>query len=416
MKLAQISLTAIMLIGMTSFASDSLENTFVNGKFDGELRFLYASGSKSDVAATNPVNNSNTGSIALEVNYLTAPYYDFELGLGAQTGYDLRFHDKDGSSEDDSRNTVTTSYISGLFLKYSFLKSNIKVGRQTIKLPLLMNSSAFPLKDTFDAVSFVSKELPETLINLVYVNSWNKRYNNDSTGSVVQEDVDYNKPLYSIYIKNSSIENLVIDTQYLTTNEEDNNGDAPILISGGYDEYFIRTDYKLPISFPLSFGMLYGNASFDAKGKKDTSFYGVKLGTNIDEVNLELAYTSVDDDNDFPGTLGHVPDALFYTSMLTNQAIFAGIEAISFQAKYNFGINGLNTIGKIAHFKQSDKGISNSSANVGKSDEVNIDIKYEFSGVLKGFSTRFYAGYGKYDEDVDKDTFTYSRLYINYKF
>ncbi|PLY09803.1 MAG: porin [Arcobacter sp.] len=416
MKFAKVSLMALLAIGTSSFAADSLEDAFKNGKFSGEFRFLYTTGSKSDVAATNPANNSKTGSIAVEMNYLTDSFYGFNLGLGAQSAHDLGFHDRDGSTEDDSRNTVSSSHLNNLYLKYSMLKSNIIVGRQTIKLPILMSSGAFPLEDSFDAVSLNIKEIPNTFVNATYVKKWNKRYGSDSSGSVVQEDTDYKKPLYSLYIRNKSIENLTLDGQYLMTNENSNNGDAPVLISGGYDEYFLRANYKFPIDFPLSLGITYGGADFDATGAKDTSFYGLKLGTKVGDFKLNLAYTSVDDDNSFPGTLGHVPDTILYTNMLTNNGIFAGTEAVSLEAIYDFGIENLYTSAKVAHFDQSNEGMLNSSVDLYKSDEINIDIRYKFSGALKGFSTRLYAGYGDYDENVPKDTFSYARLYINYKF
>ena len=53
--------------------------------------------------------------------------------------------------------------------------------------------------------------------------------------------------------------------------------------------------------------------------------------------------------------------------------------------------------------------------NLDNADEVNIDLKYAFSGALKGFSTRLWAGYGTYDVPGEDD-FTYARFYLSYKF
>ena len=418
MKLIKLSLVAIMTIGTMAYAGDSIGESFKNGKFNGEFRFVYTGGSDSDAAGTFPAGNANVGSIAVEMNYVTDDYNGFKLGLGFQAGHDLEFHDEDGSSEDDARNSVSASHLHNIFLQYSFLKSNLKVGRQTIKLPMLMNSGAFALEDSFDAAVLTINEIPSTTLKLIYIQEWNKRYGSDASASPVQQDVHYSDGLYSLYVKNKSIENLTIDAQYITTNEKDTNGDAPILVKGGYDQFFVRSNYKLPISFPLSLGLTYGGVSYDAPTQDDTSFYGLKLGTAFSGVKLDFAYTSMNDDNNFPGTLGHVPDTIFYTSMLTNQSLFAGVDAYSLQAIYNFGVKKLSTRFKIAHFTQSDEGMSNSPVygKLDGADEFNVDIRYAFSGALKGVGTRLWAGYGQYDEDVAENDFTYARFYLKYNF
>ena len=101
--------------------------------------------------------------------------------------------------------------------------------------------------------------------------------------------------------------------------------------------------------------------------------------------------------------------------MLTNNAIFAGIDAYSLGASYGFGVAGLNTSLKYAHYDQSAEGITNAGMDLDDADEVNIDIKYAFSGALKGLSTRLWAGYGTYDVSGEDD-FTYARFYLAYNF
>jgi len=132
----------------------------------------------------------------------------------------------------------------------------------------------------------------------------------------------------------------------------------------------------------------------------------------------------MDEEANFPGTLGHVPDTIAYTDMLTNNAIFAGVDAYSIEAIYGFGIPGFSSALKYAHYDQSAKGIINAGMNLDGSDEINIDLKYAFSGALKGFHTRLWAGYGTYDNPTSvnassankDDDFLYGRFYLNYKF
>lgn len=450
MKLAKLSLAAVMVAGLatSSFAADTLADAFKNGKFAGDLRFVYTGGSNSDATIqTAPVNNVNVGSIAAEFKYVTDGFHGFKLGLAFQSAHDLEFHKGDytgvagtqPASEDDERNSVSTTLLSEAYIQYDFLKSNFTIGRQKIKTPLIMTSSAFALEDSFDAAILTLNEIPDTMIKLMYIKEWQMRYGDDARKSngivtATQADEHYDKGVYSLFFKNTSIKNLTLDGQYLKTNEDKMFYDAPIFIKeGGYDQYYLQAEYKLPISFPLSLAVTYAGADYD-KGVKaipspaapiaggdSARLYGFKAATEISGVKLNVAYTTMDDEANFPGTLGHVPDAVAYTDMLTNNAIFAGVDAYSIEAMYGFGIPGFSSALKFAHYTQSEQGYINSGSaasnrmNLDNADEVNIDLKYAFSGALKGFSTRLWAGYGTYDVPGEDD-FTYARFYLSYKF
>lgn len=415
MKVLKCVLATAIIMGPAASGAETLEDAFKNGTFGGELRFVYTGGSDSNVPETMPVGNANVGSMGAEVNYETDAFHGFKMGLGAQAALDLEFHDEDGSSEDDARNSVTAAHLHNAYLQYGFSHSDIKVGRQTIKLPMMMNSSAFALEDYFEAAVVTLGEIPNTTIKLIYVNKWKKRYGSDSSGSFVQEDVHYDDGLYSLYFKNKSIEGLSLDGQYITTDDDDNNGDPPVFSNGAYDQYYVRGDYKLPTDHPLFLGLTYGGAEYDSTDS-DTDFYGIKLGTVLAGTRFDLAYTTVDDEASFPGTLGHVPDAILYTAMLTNQSMFAGVEGYSLQVIPNFGLEELSTRFKVAYYSQSDEGVTNSQMDLDGATEFNIDIKYSLDSILKGLGTRLWAGYGQYDQDVDEDNLLYGRFYLTYTF
>jgi len=440
MKWARLSLTAVALLSTAVFAGDSLEEAFKNAKVTGDLRFVYTGGSQSDaINQTAPVNNVNVGSIAAELRYVTDDFKGFKLGLGVQSAHDLDLQKRDSTgatdyaSEDDARNSVSTTLLSEAYLQYTFSKSDIKVGRQKIKLPLIMTSTAFALEDSFDAAVLTINDLPKTMIKLLYIQDWKMRYGSDATTSPTQKDEHFDKGMYSVFFKNTSLSGLALDGQYLTTDENKKLWDAPIFINaGGYDQYYLQAEYKLPIDFPLSLAMTYAGAHYDTPsvaGNDDATLYGFKVSTALSGVKFNLAYTTMDDEANFPGTFGHVPDTIAYTDMLTNNAIFAGVDAYSIEALYGFGIAGFNSGLKFAHYTQSEKGYMNSgttgtiatSGRVGNrmylddADEVNIDLTYAFSGALKGLSTRLWAGYGTYDVPGE-DSFTYARFYLSYKF
>ena len=452
MKLAKLSMVAIAVLGLGGhvYAADTLEEAFKNGKVMGDLRFVYTAGTQSGaVDQTAPVNNVNVGSIAVELKYVTDKFQGFNLGVAFQAAHDLDTHKKDStgpadfSSEDDERNSVSTTLLSEAYLQYNFLKSNIAIGRQKIKTPLIMTSSAFALEDSFDAAILTLNEIPDTMIKLMYIQKWQMRYGDDTrkgangVTTATQADQHYSDGIYSLFFKNSSIKGLTVDGQYMTTNEDKRFFDAPVFIeAGGYDEYYLQAEYKLPINYPLSFAVTYAGADYEKNvmanpgggilGGDNARLYGFKVATEVTGVKLNLAYTTMDDEASFPGTLGHVPDAVAYTDMLTNNAIFAGVDAYSIEAMYGFGIPGFSSALKYAHYTQSAEGFRNaiSAGDLDGADEINIDLKYAFSGALKGFHTRLWAGYGTYDNPTSggvanpngDDDFLYGRFYLNYKF
>ncbi len=82
------------------------------------------------------------------------------------------------------------------------------------------------------------------------------------------------------------------------------------------------------------------------RNEKDSCFYGVKLVTKLYGIALATAFASVADDNDFPGTLGHVANAAMFSRMLINTSLFAGLDSLSFRAGYDFaavGVKGLTS-------------------------------------------------------------------------
>lgn len=308
-----------------------------------------------------------------------------------------------------------------------------------------MTSTAFALEDSFDAAVLTLNEIPDTMVKLMYIQDWRMRYGGDARKNAAgvitatQADEHYKDGVYSIFFKNTSIKGLTVDGQYLKTNEDAMFYDAPVFVApGGYDEYYIQAEYKLPINFPLSFAIMYAGADYDTGvkaapvpsstvptlGGDEARLYGFKVSTEVSGVKLNLAYTTMDDKANFPGTLGHVPDVIAYTDMLTNNAIFSGVDAYSIEAIYGFGIPGFEAGLKYAHYDQSAEGIVKSgNMNLDGADEINIDLKYAFSGALKGFHTRLWAGYGTYDHPVGSptgstkdDDFLYGRFYLNYKF
>lgn len=415
-----LALAAIIAIGINSNAN-TLEEALKNSKVNGEIRSFTILGSKSDSAESNVLDNSKASAIGFQLNYETGDFYGFKAQVGFQAAHDFEIGDTDGpptESEDEPRATAEGANLYLANLSYTYSNTSIKAGRQLIATPLMIGSNTHPLRDSFYGLSVVNKDIPQTEIRLYAIKEWYQRYTAENGNSAATH---FDGLLYSIFIKNKSIDGLTLQGQYLTVDNDSTSTtkDAPVIVQGGYSTYFASFDYKLPISFPLSIGGLYAGASFDTAGEDNAHFYGAKIGTKVPYAGvIKLAYTSVSDDNNFPGSMGHVPNFFRYNGgqMFTDN-IYAGLDAASILIIPDFNIAGFKTLFSYAKYFQSDEGIAKSGHSLDGASEIQADIRYAFSGTLKGLSLRLQTAYIDYHDDaVDKDDLAISRIYINYKF
>ena len=169
-KTACAALVFTSLFG-TQVNADSFADSLKNGKFSAEIRNRLVLGTEVGPLAygeAGPHNNTKVGNTALSVLYETANYNGLKFGVGFQSGHDWNLHDEStGPSvtggEDDSRNSVTSTAIEKAYIDYTFDKettqTNVRVGRQQIVSPLLLNSGMFAVKDSFDAAVITNKDI-----------------------------------------------------------------------------------------------------------------------------------------------------------------------------------------------------------------------------------------------------------------
>lgn len=409
---------AIASICSTNLYAASFTDSLKNGTFTGEIRNVLALSSEVDggsAAIAGVGNNSHVGSTALAVKYETAPFSGLKFGVAFQHGQDWNIHEED-TTEDDSRVSITSTNVQQAYIDYSFDKdttaTSLRLGRQLIVSPLLMNSGAFPLRDSFDAVVLTNKDLPDTTLKLMYVDKWNMRYGDDSNGSVTQTDKDFENNLISLYLNNNSIGGLNIEGQWLINDNDTAAGDPPTNVNVGdsYQTGFLGLTYKIPdTSWVIGTKVL--TADYDSK--PDTGYWGVKAQTKLGDYTVKLAYTDVDDTANFPGTLGHVPMFRAYHQTITNE-YFAGQKTTSLEVKSGLGITGLSTGLTYAMWSQNSTGMTNSGKNLDGGSELALDMRYK-SQTIKGLATRIQLSQMDYDQSGEDDQ-TYLRATLNYSF
>ena len=426
-----LALAAISALGITANAS-TLQEAMSGGKVSGEIRSVTVMGSKTDETEVGPFNNANSSAIALQLKYNTADYKGFKAEVGFQTAHSLDLEDKASRAgadvptfynENESRVTQEGSNLYLANISYATGNTEVKVGRQTISTTLMSISNSNPLVDTFNGVSIVNKDIANTEIKFYVLKDWIERYSTTDSSRITH----WKKPTVSLYVKNNSIDNLTLEGQYLGVRDEVGNPtDAPVATNDSYKTYYGAFDYKLPVWIPLSIGSFYAVADYDSTAstgapklldKNDTNMYGVKIGGNIGETAVKLAYTKVGDDGDFIGNLGHVPNFFKYNGgqMFTDN-FFAGVSSTSVMVIPKL-IPGVFTLFAYSRYSQTDAGQANTSrgANMDGATEIQADIRYK---ITKELSTRLQLAQVDLDSEtagVD-DKMTVGKLYLTYKF
>lgn len=426
MKRTITPLLALGLLSTHAFAeTSSFRDAIENGKVSGEIRNAAAFASYTDaIKEAGPFNNSKSGVSVLELKYQTDSYRGFTFGTVFQAGWDWGIQDEStgltiAGGEDDHRLTVSTVNLQNAYVDYSFAaqgsKTNVRVGRQDIISPLLMRSGLQPVKDAFEGVVISNSDIDKTVLKVMYINKWLMRYGDDASDSVTQNDINYEHPLVSLYVNSKAIEGLNIEAQWLSNDNTGPVGDPPTAVpaSGPYSTTFFAADYAIP-GTDVAVGAKYMGAAFD--NSADTSLWGVKAATNLGPVRVTLSYTTVDDDANLPGTLGHVPLFRAYTNTITDTEFYAGVDSVSLNLGYDFGVKGLAANLNYTQLSQSAAGIENGGFNFDDSYEISADIKYKVQSV-EGLSMRLNVANAGYNDAVYEDAdLMYTRVFVNYAF
>ena len=401
MKFAKLSLAAMVVAGLasSSFAADTLADAFKNGKVNGELKAWYF----DKTVENTKQNNENITNFAVELGYVTDSFYGLRLGTTFQ-GNATPFADGDnlntaaGQEKYMFRNDQYASgaVLSEVYLGYKLGKTDVKIGRQYISTPLVGGSGSRIYKESFQGVTLVNTDLPQTTLVAGYVNKFQGRTgalnevadfgsapkftNKANFGSAGEQVFD---DAYTFAVINKSISNLTLTAQYAAVTDVANLDDV--------DVYYTEANYVLPMNgFKLGF---------------DANFRGSKTGNKLDGLDLEGHYlaarisvselagfgasfaaaTTDNTDKTIQG-MGNGPTS--YTSTFirgTSTRMGANTDSYLFAATYDFSKVGVAGLTALAQYGWTEQG---TVANVKGTDYTNkiAGVVYAVPAV-KGLTT-----------------------------
>ena len=372
---------AVAVAGFSTAASAStLKEAFANGKVKGQIDSMYFM--KDKETGTN--KDSSIWVNGGKISYTTASYNGLTAGVTFQTSHVASDNDIQNNYAGDM--DASGSVMSEAYLAYTLNNTTAKIGRQFVSTPLLAGSGSRMIKESFEAALLVNTDLPSTTLVAGVINKYQKR--TDSADGIGKFN-DLGDGIYTVYGKNTSVDNLTIQGQYATYQEATANTD--------YDLVYVDAAYKLDMV------TLAAQAHFSDNGaatNSDGSLYGVKATAKLDAVTLTAAYTTTDDEAAVVRGVGEAAYKTFTAVGHTSGGFSYRADTDSFM---------LAASAKVADFAlKLAYGNYDVAANSEDVEETNFIVGYSFNKELSAkVSYSVYDGYS-YDNRV--------RTYLSYKF
>lgn len=381
MKLAKLSLAAIVVAGLTTsaFAADTLADAFKEGKISGELRAWYFDRDKDK--ANSSADIFITG---MQLHYETGKFYGLSLGLTSQTSA-APFADTTakavfgtGGTNDDIYGSGTQ--LSEAYVLYTLGKTTAKIGRQFIKTPLIGSSTSRPITQSFEGVLVTNTDLPSTSIMVGAITKYQDR--TDGEGGVsdfneLNKDHDY---AYTAMIVNKSIPNVELTVQYLTFDDDSRGSTASSRIQG-YKDYYFEAEYTNKYN-NFDYGIAMNYLYTDWKHYDEATMYGVKLSLGYGDFKTYVAYSSISDDDGNKGVkagLGGGAQPNYVKGKQVRVGTYSSdTTGYTVDANYNFKQIGLTTGARYTALDVASKPANNSQTI------TDLYGSYKFVGALKG--------------------------------
>ena len=397
--------------------STSILNAFKNGNFSGNFRYFFM-GTNNEKDLYDYYANALGGGVKFETAKLhnlqfgVSGYYIFNIGSSdftqkdPQTNlsnrYEVALFDIQNPSNKDN-----LSRLEELYLKYNYKNSTVTLGKQ------LLNTFFINLQDgrmrptEVNGIWVDFNEIKKTKINLGYLYGISPRstlkyfemgesigiypagVNPDGTKSNNAGNLDSNG-IYIIGVQNESIKNL----KTLFWNQFAENLFNSALFQMDY-KYDLNSNSKLLFGFQtiyqnaLNFG---GNEDpsktyFEKNGNSQT--FGGRFGWKNNTLELSLNYNRITDKGRYlmPREWGRDP---FYTFMPRERNEgFGDVNAVMAKIQYTNPKKTFKSHLAVGYFDLPDlKNVALNKYGLPSYVQTNVDVRYEFQGLLKGFGVQ----------------------------
>jgi len=252
---------------------DNFEQALKNGKFSASLKFFHMIRTFDNV---RPDTKAFTGGGIIK--YESAKYHNMKFGFAYYGSHKIGgFY----SREEGIRTSLLQSngddiaFLGEMYLSYKIKKTVVKIGRQRLDTPLMGDLYLRVVPTAYEAAIIRNKNIPKTTLEVGYVKSYTgfgSRYSdfNDKDGLWGKDGLAY------IYIKNSSVKNLLVRGQYIFALSKKSNTNITVARK---DYRYLDLKYNLSVGESIYLKVQYGGNRYNKEA--DSTLLGVKIRTTL---------------------------------------------------------------------------------------------------------------------------------------
>lgn len=406
MKKTLVSLAAVAAISTGAMAADKGVDLTTTGQAviyyetndnGGDNGFFHQDQSQANAALQLNVGGDlgNGFTLGTQLSYIGTLGLEKNLVSGVK---------QVGGADNDTAGTgaTTTSTseelaLSKIFVAKQIANTTLKLGRQ--ELPKSLSPFAYSegwnvFKNTFDAIVAINTDIKDTTLVGAWVGS-----GNDSNGQGLSQMNDLagglaTKGAYMLTVANKSLPMTALTVSYYDV--------VSTADVAWVDAQIAGKDMPLGLSIGLQGGTVMTKGQLD--GTEDTTSFGAKVAIKpVENLMLQVAYSTVDDGAVAIHNIGTNVKSPLYTQMIYNQEhIKTDADTVVVKGAYSLG-----DMGKII----AQYGMSSDNA-ADNSDYNELDLIYK----VKSGGVTYWASYMMVDHDAAADVDNKIRLWARYNF
>ena len=395
MKITKLSLAAIAAMTLTTGAMADIDM-----KIGGQTVLYYQTaenGGDSDLFG----QSTSSANVGIQLNANANLGNGFGLGLQGTSLGTLGLEKNIVSKTMQSANGgLNGAALTKAYLTKKLGNTTFKAGRQ--ELPKSLSPLAFSegwnvFKNTFDAIVAINSDIQDTTLVGAYVANSNNHSdlgafdNLTAAGGAARPG----NGAYMLTAQNKSLDNVAVTASYYsiisgtgatnTSYDADKNTTTPNVATIAPHVDALWLDVKASQVGPVAVALQAGQLSPDGSAFKDTTVYGAKVSGKASNVNLSLAYSSVDDGTLSVQNVGTGVKTPLYTQMVANQNHIS-TDADTFVLGASMPLAAGTLIANYDITKDN---------NANNSDYNELDVIYKF----KALGTDMLAAYVRADHD-----------------
>lgn len=340
-------IASVMILGTSVFASsNTLEEAFKHSEITGELKAYYFA-NKNDQGDKDSILTSG-----VSIGFKTDSLYGFSLGITAQ-GSSSPFADNGAKEDYNSHMYGPGAVLSEAYLAYNVGKTTLQIGRQFIDTPLISGSGSRVIKESFEGITLVNTDIPDTTITAGYVQKFQARTADGDydapkftktfkTGSSIALDLD--NGAYTTSIVNKSIHGLTLTGAYAYADAFILDANTALtLVDGGVHLVYVEALYEGnngEIGYTLGVQDYFNHFETIGIGlDNNINTYALKAGLSFKGINGTVAFSQTSNDHVAGGAiisgLGNGADLLYTDAIVAAPGYTPDTKTYMFDINYD---------------------------------------------------------------------------------